>query len=37
MRREIIHLQVVTQRMEPDKIGYVRLSEFTEQADAGPG
>ena len=35
MRREIIHLQVVKQRMEPDKIGYVRLSEFTEQADAG--
>ena len=34
MRREIIHLPVVTQRMEPDKIGYVRLSEFTEQADA---
>jgi len=35
VRREIIHLQVVTQRMEPDEIGYVRLSEFTEQADAG--
>ena len=34
MRRETIHLPVVTQRMEPDKIGYVRLSEFTEQADA---
>ena len=35
MRRAIIHLQVVKHRMEADKIGYVRLSEFTEQADAG--
>jgi carboxyl-terminal processing protease len=35
MRREVIHLQVVTQRMGPDKIGYVRLLEFTERADAG--
>ena len=35
MRREIIHIQVVKQRMEPDNIGYVRLSQFTEQADAG--
>ena len=35
MRREIIHVPVVTLRMEPDKIGYVRLSEFTEQAHAG--
>ena len=35
MRREVIHLQVVKQRMEPDNIGYVRLSEFNEQADAG--
>ena len=32
---EIIHIQVVKQRMEPDDIGYVRLSQFTEQADAG--
>jgi len=33
--REIIRLQVVKSRMEPDDIGYVRLSQFTEQADAG--
>ena len=35
MLREVIHIQVVKQRMEPDNIGYVRLSQFTEQADAG--
>jgi carboxyl-terminal processing protease len=35
LRREVIHLEVVKQRMEPDNIGYVRLSEFNEQADAG--
>ncbi len=35
MLREIIHIQVVKQRMEPDDIGYVRLTQFTEQADAG--
>ena len=34
LRREVIHIQVVKQRMEPDNIGYVRLSEFSEQADA---
>ena len=34
MLREIIHIQVVKQRMEPDGIGYVRLTQFTEQADA---
>jgi carboxyl-terminal processing protease len=33
--RETIHLQVVKSRMEPDDIGYVRLSQFTEQADSG--
>ncbi|MEA2737520.1 MAG: carboxyl-terminal processing protease [Acetobacteraceae bacterium] len=33
--REIIHIQVVKSRMEPNDIGYVRLSQFTEQADAG--
>ncbi len=32
--REIIHLQVVKSRMEPDQIGYVRLAQFTEQADS---
>ena len=35
MLREVIHIQVVKSRMEPDNIGYVRLSQFTEQADAG--
>jgi carboxyl-terminal processing protease len=34
-RRKVIHIQVVKQRMEPDNIGYVRLSEFNEQTDAG--
>lgn len=33
--REIIHIQVVKSRMEPHGIGYVRLSQFTEQADSG--
>jgi carboxyl-terminal processing protease len=31
--REVIHIQVIKSRMEPDNIGYVRLSQFTEQAD----
>jgi carboxyl-terminal processing protease len=35
MQREVIHLQVVSQRMERDNIGYVRLSEFNEEAEAG--
>jgi carboxyl-terminal processing protease len=35
MLREVIHIQVVKQRMEPDNIGYLRLTQFTEQADAG--
>jgi carboxyl-terminal processing protease len=34
MRRAIIHIEVVKQRMEPDKVGYVRLTEFTGKADA---
>jgi carboxyl-terminal processing protease len=33
--RETIHIQVVKSRMEPGNIGYVRLSQFTEQADSG--
>jgi carboxyl-terminal processing protease len=33
--REVIHLQVVKSRMLPGDIGYVRLTQFTEQADAG--
>jgi carboxyl-terminal processing protease len=35
LMRETIHIQVVKSRMEPNDIGYVRLSQFTEQADAG--
>ncbi|MDE2007399.1 MAG: S41 family peptidase [Rhodospirillales bacterium] len=35
LRREIIHIQVVKERMEPHDIGYVRLSQFTEGADPG--
>ncbi len=33
--RENIKIQVVKSRMEPNDIGYVRLSQFTEQADSG--
>ena len=33
--RETIHIQVVKSRMEPNDIGYVRLTQFTEQADSG--
>jgi carboxyl-terminal processing protease len=33
--RETIHIQVVKSRMEPNDIGYIRLTQFTEQADAG--
>jgi carboxyl-terminal processing protease len=33
--REIIKIQVVKSRLEADNIGYVRLSQFTEKADAG--
>jgi carboxyl-terminal processing protease len=32
--RETIHIQVVKSRMDPDGVGYVRLTQFTEQADA---
>jgi carboxyl-terminal processing protease len=35
MLREIIKIQVIKDRMEPDGVGYVRLSQFTEQADSG--
>jgi carboxyl-terminal processing protease len=33
--RETIKIQVVKSRIEPNDIGYIRLSQFTEQADAG--
>jgi carboxyl-terminal processing protease len=33
LTREVIHIQVVKSRMEPGDIGYVRLTQFTEQAD----
>src|SRR3954447_14108743 len=33
--REVIKIQVVKSRMQADNIGYVRLSQFTEKADAG--
>lgn len=35
MLREVIKIQVVKQRMEANDIGYVRLTQFTEQADSG--
>ena len=35
MRRAIVHIEVVKQRMQQGRIGYVRLTEFTEKADAG--
>ncbi len=31
--RETIHIKVVKSRLEDDNVGYVRLSQFTEQAD----
>jgi carboxyl-terminal processing protease len=34
MRREVIHIQVAKQRMEPGNIGYVRLTEFSAQTDS---
>lgn len=33
--REMIQIQVVKFRLEPNNIGYIRLSQFTEQADGG--
>lgn len=35
LERQIIHIQVVKARMEPGDIGYIRLSQFTENADSG--
>jgi carboxyl-terminal processing protease len=33
--REIIQIHVVKSRMEPNNIGYLRLTQFTEDADSG--
>ncbi len=33
--REIIQVPVVKSRMEPNGIGYLRLAQFTEEADSG--
>jgi carboxyl-terminal processing protease len=33
--REMIQIQVAKSRLEDDRIGYIRLSQFSEQADAG--
>ena len=35
MQREVIHIQVVRQRLEQGDIGYIRLTSFNEQTDAG--
>lgn len=34
LERQIIHIQVVKDRMEPHDIGYLRLTQFTENADS---
>ncbi len=34
MQREVIHIQVVRDHMEPGDIGYVRLTSFNEQTDS---
>jgi carboxyl-terminal processing protease len=35
MQREVIHIQVVRQHLEAGDIGYIRLTSFNEQSDAG--
>ena len=35
MQREVIHIQVVTSKMLPDNIGYIRVASFNEQTDPG--
>jgi carboxyl-terminal processing protease len=35
MMREVIHIQVVRQRLEQGDIGYIRLTSFNEQTDSG--
>jgi carboxyl-terminal processing protease len=34
IRRTVIHIKVVKSRLEPDNIGYVRITEFIEPVDA---
>jgi carboxyl-terminal processing protease len=34
MQREVIHIQVVKDHLEGSDIGYIRLSQFTEQSDS---
>ncbi len=35
MTREVIKIQVVRSHLEPGNIGYIRISQFTEQTDSG--
>jgi carboxyl-terminal processing protease len=35
MKREVIKIQVVKSHLEGNDIGYIRLTQFTEQSDAG--
>ena len=35
MQREIIHIQVVKDRLEPGDIAYIRLTSFNEETDGG--
>ncbi len=35
MTREVIKIEVVKSHMEPGDIGYIRISQFTEQTDPG--
>jgi carboxyl-terminal processing protease len=35
MQREVIHIQVVKSHMESGDIGYIRVTSFNEQTDAG--
>ncbi len=35
MTREIIKIQVVKSHLEPGDVGYIRISQFTEQTDPG--
>lgn len=35
LERQVIHIQVVKDHMEPNDIGYLRLTQFTENANSG--